>query len=70
MKIASNVTDKFFKCSVQQICWGKSFYVRMQYCVYRQSSLGSDFMSTASNALQKVIQVVFKKSKNYILCNI
>ena len=42
----------------------------MQYCVYRQSSLGSDYMSTASNALQKVIQVVFKKSKNYILCNI
>ena len=27
---------KNFKYSVQQIGWGKSSYVRMQYCVYNQ----------------------------------
>ena len=66
MKSASNVADKILSIVFRKSAVEKAFII-----VYIASwSFGSDYMSIASNAIQNVIQVVLRKIKNCVSCNI
>ena len=61
MKIASNVTDKTSNLVFNKFAEEKAF---TSECDNMYWSFGSDDISTASNALQRVIQTVLRKRKN------
>ena len=54
----------------RKIAEEKAFMLECNIMYIASSSFGLDYMSIASNALQKVIQIGLKKRKNCVLRNI
>ena len=70
MKIVSNVTNKSLSTVFSKFAKEKSFVLECNISYIANWYFGSDYMSIESNALQKVIQIVLRKRKNCVLCNI
>ena len=70
MKIASNVTDEILSTVVGKFAKEKAFMLQYNILYIANWYFGSDYMSIASNMLQKVIQIVLRKIENWVLCNI
>ena len=70
MKIVSNVTDKILSTLFSKFAEDMAFMLECNISYIANWYFGSDCMSIASNALQKVIQIVLRKRENCVLCNI
>ena len=68
MKIASSVTEKSTVFS--KFAKEKALRLKFNIVYIANWYFGSDYVSVASNALQKVIQIVLRKMKKCALSNI
>ena len=65
MKIASNVTDKILSTMFSKFAEGKLFMLECNISYIANWYFDSDYMYIASNALQKVIQIVLREKSAY-----
>ena len=70
MKIASNATDKILSTVFSKLAKEKKFMLECNISYTANWYFGSDYMSIASNALQKVIEIVLRERENCVFCNI
>ena len=70
MKIASNVTDKVWSTVFSKFVEEKAIMLECNISYIANLHFGLDYMSVAGYALQKVIQIVLRKRKKCVLCNI
>ena len=69
MTKTSNVTNKVLSTVVSKFAEEKAFMLERNIAYIANWYFGSEYMSVASKALQKVVEIVLRKRKNYGLCN-
>ena len=70
MKVASNVSDKILSTVFSKFAEEEVFMLECNISYIANWYFGSDYMLIASNALQKLIQILLRKRDNFVLCNV